>query len=391
MTRSRNLRIAYLSGPVDARGVYDAWSGNRALSYFGTSYLSQYFQLCSERDADGYVVTIHSGDRYSVRCGNFVVDNRPLPENLKHVIYHLGIAYWFVRWLPRLIRFKPDVLIVTAFQNHWFLLCFLRWFGITIIPSAHCVFWPRFEKPKRYYKVLDWLNRNLFWPQVKNAIAVSEEISQQMRALTNASVRTCLPTYSPDQFGGIHAPRTANPFRVFFAGRIEESKGVFDVLAIARRLESERAGEFHFDICGEGGALEALRASNPPPNFVIHGVCCPSKLLSILGQSDVVIVPTRTTFEEGLPKVCVEGVLAGRPVVTSAVCPALRIIEEAAIEVPPNDVNAYYKAILLLREDPELYRKKCEACLPLQARFYDANNSWGAHMRRALSDCGYPA
>jgi glycosyltransferase involved in cell wall biosynthesis len=173
-------------------------------------------------------------------------------------------------------------------------------------------------------------------------------------------------------------------FRVFFAGRIEKNKGVYDVLAIAERCDKQRPGEFLFDVCGEGSQLEPLRARALPPNIEVHGVCDPSRLLSLLGRSNVVIVPTRTTFEEGFNKVCAEGVLAGRPVITSAVCPALHTIKEAAIEVKPDDVAGYYEAILCLRDDTILYEQKCGACGKLQAKFYDLNNSWAACIRGIL-------
>ena len=64
--------------------------------------------------------------------------------------------------------------------------------------------------------------------------------------------------------------------------------------------------------------------------------------------------------------------LAGRPVITSAVCPALAYVQEAAIEVKPDNIDEYYQAIVRLYDDTELYKQKQGACATLQGQFYNA-------------------
>ena len=54
-------------------------------------------------------------------------------------------------------------------------------------------------------------------------------------------------------------PIERGPFRVLFNGRVEANKGVFDLVSIAASLAATRPGEFHFDVCGDGSALEELR------------------------------------------------------------------------------------------------------------------------------------
>jgi glycosyltransferase involved in cell wall biosynthesis len=50
------------------------------------------------------------------------------------------------------------------------------------------------------------------------------------------SVYPFLPSYRPEEFKDIGEPsKVRNPFRVFFAGRIERNKGVFHLLEIAKR------------------------------------------------------------------------------------------------------------------------------------------------------------
>ncbi len=81
---------------------------------------------------------------------------------------------------------------------------------------------------------------------------------------------------------------------------------------------------------------------------------------------------------------CSEAILAGRPLVTSKVCPALDYLRDASIEAKPDDAASYRDAIVSLSDDPELYARKQGACAGLQQQFYDRDNSWYAAMRTAL-------
>ena len=101
-------------------------------------------------------------------------------------------------------------------------------------------------------------------------------------------------------------------------------------------------------------------------------------------RSHVVVVPTRTDFVEGFNQVIAEAVLAHRPVITSAVCPALDYVREAAIEVAPDDVAAYGDAILSLCDDSALHESKISACESLRSQFLDLDNAWNAQLAIAL-------
>ena len=70
------------------------------------------------------------------------------------------------------------------------------------------------------------------------------------------------------------------PFRVFFAGRIEINKGVYDIVEIARRLSADRSGAFRFDICGIGSELNNLRQRIDTLNLeeVVHCHALPTVL-----------------------------------------------------------------------------------------------------------------
>ena len=324
----------------------------------------------------------------------FVIENRPVPSHLRGATYHLAMVNWFARLAPKLIRFKPDVLVATANQNYWFLLFYLRWLGVPVVPSFHTVLWPKFAPVRRTWRVLWELNRFFILKHVKAALVASKDIARQLQTLVGTAqidIFEHLPTYPASQFTSIPSPNSVRrpPFRVFFAGRVETNKGVYDVLEIARRLNVDRPGQFQFDICGVGTELDNLRSEIVAADLQ-NVVRCPGhldsqRLAAVLGASHAVIVPTTSAFEEGFNMVCAEAILAGRPVITSAVCPALAYIKEAAVEVPPDNVDQYYAAILRLSDDAEFYDMKQQACRPLQAQFYDRDNSWAEKLKAVLT------
>ena len=366
MVPPRNrIRIAYLSGPCDAPAVYAEWSENRQQDYFGSNYMKQFLQLCEELDAESYVITTLPGQYQECQRGRFIFDNHPPPSGLRGIMYHLAFLPWFARVVPKILRFKPDALIVTENQSYWFLLFFVNWFGIAVIPSFHCVLWRKFGPRKWSSRILWQLNRYFVMRHVKTVVVTSNDITRQVIELLGAggsrriNFLRHLPTYSKSQF--ISIPSTSSvpppPFRLFFAGRIEESKGIYDLIEIARRLNSDRKNEFHVDICGDGSELQHVRKRITDLGLEgvvsCHGHCSAAKFVPLLAASHAWIVPTKSDFPAGFEMVCAEAILANRPLITSAVCPGLEDVRAAAVEVAPDDVDQYYQGVLKLKRRSE--------------------------------------
>jgi glycosyltransferase involved in cell wall biosynthesis len=273
----------------------------------------------------------------------------------------------------------------------WRLFSFI---GIKVIPSVHCVLWRHFDSQTLGEKLTLKLGASLFSSDCTATLAVSNQIAKQIAELTqyhHQPVHEFLPTYSHQDFASIQNPNPNTPlFRVLFAGRIERDKGVFDLLEIAKRFQCEGLHNIVFDICGDGSALTELlqevTSSRLEATYQCHGHCTKPKMYSILNDSHVVIVPTQTKFVEGFNRVVAESILAGRPVITSAVCPAISYVREAVVEVAPNDITAYGNAIIHLYQNHELYEQKRLACVKLQEQFYDVNRSWGAKLKSVLLD-----
>src|SRR5205085_6938706 len=139
---------------------------------------------------------------------------------------------------------------------------------------------------------------------------------------------------------------------------------------------------------GAGGALAELKGAvdeaNLTDRFRCHGHCNKPTMREMFARCHVVIVPTTSEFIEGFNQVVAEGVLSGRPVITSSVCPALDYVRDAVVEVPPDDTGAYHDAILKLCDDEALYEQKTAASCAAQAQFYDPGRSWHHTLRNVL-------
>jgi len=394
MHAHKKLRIAYLSGPSEAADVYIEWAQHKEQNYFGSNYMKQFFEVCREIGADAYVITTVQSTYSLFKRNGLTIENRPLPSRLRGALYHLAMVLWFARLAPKLLQFRPDALIATANQNYWFLLFFLRLLNIPIIPSLHCVLWPKFGSVQRSWRFFLKLNRFFILAHVKAALVASKDIGLQLRYLVGKNdleIFEHLPTYPVSQFASIASPVALKrqPFKIFFAGRIEANKGIYDLVEIARQLNTDHHGNFQFDICGDGGELDALRQRvnglNLQDVIRLHGYMDAQRLSGTLASSHIVIVPTTSRFEEGFNMVCAEAILAGRPLITSAVCPALQYVKEAAIEVEPDNVDQYRDAILKLYDDTNFYRQKQEACAHLQKQFYDPKNGWAEKLKAIIS------
>lgn len=83
-----------------------------------------------------------------------------------------------------------------------------------------------------------------------------------------------------------------------------------------------------------------------------------------------------------------EALLAGRPVITSNVCPAVDYVAPAILQVPPDDVDAYERAIVQLADDVEMHRRLRQACEPVCRKFLDESTSFRTALRHALTAVG---
>jgi glycogen synthase len=389
----RILRLVYSAGPGDIVGTYKHWrQGCDDPTQVSVTYSGQFYDICQEFGAAGYAISSHER-REDLKDGRFRIAHRRIYfREASGALYHIGQFWRALHITAVAIAFRADALVIGE-ATYWFPLQLLPWFGTAVIPTVHCVFRKRCApSPTLFQRLLLSLNRP-FWSRSATCIlSAAPEISRQIDEISRGRhppVIQFLPTYRRETFLPASPPPASNrPFRVLFVGRIEVNKGVFDLLEIATRYKAAGLSDIEFDLCGTGSALEALRRwvedTGLKDHFRLHGHCVRTKMREMFQSCHVVIVPTTSDFVEGFNQVVVEGILAGRPVITSAVCPAIEYVREAVVEVPPDDVSAYQGAILTLMRDKDLYEAKRRAGARLQEQFYDESRGWAAALRRAL-------
>ena len=393
MTDGREV-IGYMSGPVDGPAVYRQWKDGRALDYFGTSYLSQFLSVVRDRDARAVVITYL--DAPDSRTD---IDDVTFYNVRRHEYSGLAFHRDLIRRIARSARILIDEGVGTAVMSegtpYWFAAAALGRHGVRVLPALHGQAWTTTARRKLSHRLLDRLNRRLFFrPLVGRSIVASGAIARQVIDLTgrsNPSPAVFMPTYERASFAAVSPPaRSATePFVILVAGRMEADKGIYDMAEVASRLAA-RGLPFELHYCGDGTQRQILAddiARRGLSGLVtIHGFCGRDRLTALFSRSHAIVVPTRSELEEGFAMICAEGVLAGRPVVTSRVCPALEYILPAAVEVPPDDIAAYTEALARLITNPDFYAEKVAATAQCQEQFYDSANSYGAKLAEALGE-----
>ncbi len=149
--------------------------------------------------------------------------------------------------------------------------------------------------------------------------------------------------------------RPAERVRIAWAGRVAEEKGLDDLLAALARLD-EAGLPATLDVVGDGPARPALEAAaarlGVADRVRWHGyVGDRAAYLDALRGADLFALPSHA---EGVPKVVIEAMAAGLPVVATRVG-AVGAVLDGGVRgrlVPPGDPDALAGAIADLAADP---------------------------------------
>ncbi|WP_298213864.1 glycosyltransferase family 4 protein [Acidocella sp.] len=171
------------------------------------------------------------------------------------------------------------------------------------------------------------------------------------------------------------APEPEGTVRVLLAARLIREKGIGVYAAAARQLR----GRAEFWLAG------APDASNPNPvteaelrqwegEGILHWLGPVRDMAGLLRQVHVFTLPS--TYREGLPKVILEAMAAGRPVVATDIpgCREAVAAEETGYLVPPGDASALAAALARLIIDPALRRRLGMAGRARVERYFSDEN-----------------
>jgi glycogen synthase len=377
--------IYYAAVAGDILGTYLRWrDGKRDERQTAATYSGQFFDLCARAGRRGEA-SFPSAEKRKVVDARFSVRSRPLNWIGKGIWYHF---YQLCRaaWLfADVTRSRASDVIVMDGVTSFYMLAPLAWTGKRIFLSIHTVIWREGSKFGLLRRLLLRLDGWFIRRHCAGCLVASPAIASQISRLTKGRGRSIVlfnPTYGREDFARFVPPNPKlRPFRLFYAGRIEIEKGVFDLLHSVRRLVLS-GRSVHLDYCGDGAALSSLRAevinAGLSSHVEIHGHLNRPVLLDLLDMAQVVVVPTRSGFPEGLNQVVIEAVLARRPVITSKVCPAMELVSAAVVEAEADNVGSYSAAIERLIDDPKLFAEKAAATEGLREEFFDPAQGWAA-------------
>lgn len=162
-------------------------------------------------------------------------------------------------------------------------------------------------------------------------------------------------------------------FMILFVGRLIEEKGVRILLNVAKEL-TKTFGDMLFEFVGLGPlAQEVTDASKHVKNLSFQGVVKNEGLKVWYSAADVVVVPSLAE-EEGFPRVIVESLACGTPVIASesgsipeALDSSVGILIEPTAESLANAITRLYT------NRDELMKLACNCRVFAQKRFSENN------------------
>ena len=359
------VRIIYASaGASDLVNAHKHWesAGDSSLQVSKT-FSGQIAQFCADNRIHCLMLSTNC-ERQHYQNGLFTVKH--LPKRSAHGWrFHYGELAYALRLLVESRRFGASHALVDSGTTHFFLLSLFRLFNIKLVPILHNAVWPNGFPPRRKVARAILRLNGLFWRYVPYAtLVVSPVIRRQIEEICpqyRGKISEFRAQFDKSVFDAIPPPPDflSSPFTIMFVGRADYSKGVVDLADIAHLVEKKIPGRVRWIVCGDGPDLHALRHKileyGNGSLFEIKGHVQPEDLMILYREVHAVIVPTRSSFAEGLAMTAIEAVLAGRPVITSSVVPALELIRSACVEAMTDDCESYATAVAQLANDESIF------------------------------------
>jgi glycosyltransferase involved in cell wall biosynthesis len=233
------------------------------------------------------------------------------------------------RWLPQRISLKRYARRViekleTLGTTHLLVRCvdivgceLLEWANTRRIPAAAIVaarFNPAHEPARRFCELAN--NPNVLF--VANHNRVATETCIECGLAKEKAIAWDLPPATTPDLNHIRSRDSADPLRILTAGTVQEAKGITDLLE-ACVIARNRDIDARLTICGDGPLLDQLRTH---PGVTQGWLECPGQIahgevLARMSGADIVAVPSRFEFAEGLPFVIHEALSLRLPLLLS--------------------------------------------------------------------------
>lgn len=384
-------RIFLAHGPGDAAGTLQKWAFNiEDDSIIANTYSGQIFDLANQLNSELLVIT-DNPNSHRLAANNISVESLPREDMGSGWRYWLNMKKHADLVARRARDFRADIAIVSLHYGLLSLSAFKR-HQIPVILDMHNTLWPMGTEPNFFKRLLLKAIATEGQEGLAAVIAVSPECGRQLnRLITGKPIFEHIPQYPSNlqDIASNNKPLSpSDDFRILFAGRIEEVKGIFDLLDAAEILIRDGYSHLKWVIAGSGNAEPQLTVEierrNLSPHFELKGQLCRSELTIELTNAHVTITPTRAGFPEGLAKAPLESLIVGIPALLSSVVPAAEVVANAGIMFEPASPIGIARSIRQIIDNPLYYESLCKNSRELRHLLFNCQYSFGNAVLEAL-------
>ncbi|MEZ6018515.1 MAG: hypothetical protein R3F49_25715, partial [Planctomycetota bacterium] len=251
------MRVAFLAGPGNVWSVYDHLvAGRPDTSTSHVAYSELFLRAARAVGARSLVLTTHP-ERDRMRFDD--VEVRRIEDDFAGkggLRFHAASGAMALR-LARVFRsWRPDVVILSDDPPRMVASELIRVGGPRVLRAHHC----RMAAKSRTQRALNAVDGVLVRRGITAFLSASTDVTRELEHVFRGHpppVVEFLPHYRRGSYDLPPPDPRAAVLRVVYIGRVEVAKGVLDVVEAAAALR-DRA-DVAFDICGDGGAMAALR------------------------------------------------------------------------------------------------------------------------------------
>jgi glycosyltransferase involved in cell wall biosynthesis len=276
---------------------------------------------------------------------------------LRKMILKLREIEFFLKSIPSLIRFKPEIVHVDG------LICLLGGAFAKIVIGSRLVITLHGITEAALVKKLRLLRHLL--KVCDNIICVSNAIKNTLPNFAAEKLEVIPSGVDLQLFRNLNLPRKRQLVAV---GAFKWQKGYSHLIEAMTALS--KLDDYRLLIIGDGpqkGQIER-QIAELKLNDRVHllGLLSQAEIVRHLNESKLFIM---SSLAEGLPKVLLEAIACGTPAVVTTACNAEGIIERVGTAVEPGDGLALARAIEEILGNEEHWKKLSANCLEI-AREY---------------------
>lgn len=381
-------RLMLVTGPGDVAGSHAHWqAGRNDPSIPSIAYSSQIYELSEALGAELTVLHETPATGVDPARGRIRFRETPPPKGTG-IGFHLADIAHALGIVARAAVSRSDLIILQRGAVHFWPYALARLFGCRVMVSMHNTLWPAHRRQTRRERLINRLN-GWFFRRTDGVVAVSDAARRQAISVAGPGHNGAIQQIPQYQSNLVHAwrPRPADRAleQLLYLGRIEEDKGVFDLLD-AFAMVAPAQPEMHLRIVGTGSDLARLRgAAGALPHSIARRIEIPgpvsgAEVFDELADADLLVCPTTGQFAEGLAKTPIEAAIMGVPSLITSVVPVSELLGDAAVVVPADNVSAMAMVMTRLAQNPARLADMAEATAPCRDRLFDRGCSLASQL-----------